>query len=82
MDLVDYACSVMGCPFILQVYEHTLQGQVGLHCRGDTVTSVGSSESLRDTLHIAYRDHDGGLLFLLVSILLVLGLLGCTVPFI
>ena len=80
-DLVDYACSVMGCPFILCMYQHTLQGKVGFHCRGYAVTSVGLSESLRDTLHIGYRDRDGGLLFLFVTILLVLGRLECTVPF-
>ena len=72
----------MGCLFVLRLYEHTLEGQVGLHCHGYTVTLVCLSESLRDTLYVGYRDNDGGHLFLLISILLVLGLIGCAVGFV
>ena len=82
MDLRDYSCSVIGCPFALWVYKHTLEGQVEFHRSGYTMTSTGSSESLQDTLYVGYSDHDGGLIFLLIIILLVLGLLGCAVTFV
>ena len=68
--ILSYEYIFMGCPLILRVYQHTFQCQVQLHCHGDAVASKGCSESLQDTLHIQYRDHDGGLNCLLVIILL------------